>query len=312
MFSVIIPAYNKARTLPATVESIFKQTMADYEIIIVDDGSTDDFLAAVEPLKADPRVRIIRQQNGGVSAARNTGIEAATRPFLCFLDADDEWYPNHLAVLEEMIGCFPDAGIYCTAYHVSHASGLVIENQAYFLQEGTFLVKDYFAYTEKLGGKTFMHMVACCVPRTAALEIGGFQRGVKIGEDTDFTLRIAAYYDVVLNNTITSVYHREESTATKDVSIAFDWYFAKREPQLLADERISAEERMYIQRFLERYRIHKCRHYLLYGERKKAIEVYKELKPDPVLRKERCITALYMLVPPFLLRRAYARLRKML
>lgn len=95
--SVIIPCYNHGRYLPHAVNSVLAQTFADWEAIIVDDGSTDD-TRQVAAQFTDPRVRYIYQKNRGLSAARNTGIRAAQGKYLAFLDADDEWEPEFLAV----------------------------------------------------------------------------------------------------------------------------------------------------------------------------------------------------------------------
>lgn len=97
LVSVIIPAYNAAKTLKATVESVFEQTFEDFEIIIVNDGSTDETLALAESIAGtDERVRIISQPNRGVASARNNGIRAAAGEYVALLDADDLWVQHKL------------------------------------------------------------------------------------------------------------------------------------------------------------------------------------------------------------------------
>ncbi len=301
MFSVVIPVYNKAETVPMTLRSVLAQTVTDYEVILVDDGSTDSLVGAVEPFLADKRIRMIRQQNGGVSVARNTGIAAAQRPYICFLDADDEWLPNHLEVLRQMIESHPGAGLYCTANEISYPDGNKHDSRGCFLQTGTVLVPDFFAYTERLCGRQFLHTSVTCVRKEAAVGIGGYEPGIRVGEDTDFAFRMAAYHAIVLNDTVTGVYHREYSTATKDGLLAYDWIFEKREAALLADERIAPRERACIYLLLERFRIHKCRHYLLEGNRKAAQSLFRSLGSDAALRKERVQTQCMMLLPGALL-----------
>ena len=94
MFSIIIPLYNKQESVTASVQSILDQTFQEFEIVVVNDGSTD---ASVERLKEieDPRIRLIEQQNQGVSVARNTGIAHACNRYIAFLDADDLWHPDY-------------------------------------------------------------------------------------------------------------------------------------------------------------------------------------------------------------------------
>ena len=95
MISVIIPLYNKANYIGRTLESVLRQTWQDFEVIVVDDGSTDDSAAVVKACD-DPRVRLIHQPNQGPGAARNHGIRLSTASYLTFLDADDEWLPDFL------------------------------------------------------------------------------------------------------------------------------------------------------------------------------------------------------------------------
>jgi glycosyltransferase involved in cell wall biosynthesis len=93
--SVVIPAYNREHTVLAAIRSVLWQTLPPTEVIVVDDGSTDGTAAVVEGL-ADPKVRLVRQANGGISAARNTGIESATGEWVAFQDSDDEWLSTKL------------------------------------------------------------------------------------------------------------------------------------------------------------------------------------------------------------------------
>ena len=96
IISVVIPLYNKEKKIEYTLKSVFTQTFQNFEIVIVDDGSTDNSVEEVEKF-TDSRIRLIHQTNAGVSAARNRGIEAASGELIAFLDADDVWMPEYLA-----------------------------------------------------------------------------------------------------------------------------------------------------------------------------------------------------------------------
>lgn len=108
--SIIVPAHNAAATLLGTLESLLGQTYRDFEIIVVDDGSTDATRRIAEAYCADPRVRVVRQKHTGVSAARNTGIDLARGRFIGFCDADDMWLPSKLGTHLAHLDANPDVG----------------------------------------------------------------------------------------------------------------------------------------------------------------------------------------------------------
>src|SRR5690606_8322380 len=106
-FSVVIPLYNRRRTIAATVESVQRQSCQDFEVIIVDDGSTDDPFPVIQAI-GESRLRTIRRENGGGGAARNTGIDAARGRYVAFLDSDDELLPHHLEQAYVFLNEFPN------------------------------------------------------------------------------------------------------------------------------------------------------------------------------------------------------------
>jgi glycosyltransferase involved in cell wall biosynthesis len=110
--SVVLPTYNRGALLERSAGSVLSQGFRDLELIVVDDGSTDDTPAAVRRLRdRDPRVRALRQSNGGAAAARNAGIAAARGELVAFQDSDDEWLPGHLAGNVDALSDHPDAGV---------------------------------------------------------------------------------------------------------------------------------------------------------------------------------------------------------
>ncbi|MGN2390562.1 glycosyltransferase family 2 protein [Pelomicrobium sp. G1] len=107
--SVIVPTFNSERFIAQTIGSVFAQTFRGFEILVVDDGSIDGTIAAIP--KNDPRVRIFRQENAGVAAARNTGIKNAKGRYIAFLDHDDFWHPQKLAAQLESFRRRPEIGV---------------------------------------------------------------------------------------------------------------------------------------------------------------------------------------------------------
>ncbi|MBR2060973.1 MAG: glycosyltransferase family 2 protein, partial [Tidjanibacter sp.] len=120
--SVIIPLYNKAASVEATLASVLAQSVQPLEIIVVDDGSTDDSAERAERF-ADRGVRVVRQANGGVSRARNRGAAEAQGTHLAFLDADDRWENNFIESMTAAISENPECGLYASAYRVVGADG---------------------------------------------------------------------------------------------------------------------------------------------------------------------------------------------
>lgn len=128
--TVVIPGYNEAPSIPCAIASVFKQTFQDFEIIVVDDGSTDGTGDAVEAL-GDARVRLIRHpDNRGAAAARNSAINQAKGDFIAFLDADDEWLPDKLAVQLAAMESRPAWAATCTAYYIARSGSQTLRQPA--------------------------------------------------------------------------------------------------------------------------------------------------------------------------------------
>ncbi len=116
-FSIVIPLYNKEKYIKRTLQSVVNQTFSNFEMIIIDDGSTDKSCDIVESIN-DPRICLIRQENGGPSKARNRGIKEAKGEFIAFLDADDEWLPEKLEKQHEFHSKNPNVGWSCCGYRI--------------------------------------------------------------------------------------------------------------------------------------------------------------------------------------------------
>ena len=127
-YSVVIPLYNKEHYIASTLRSVLAQTYPDYEVIVVDDGSTDHSLQACKEVRSD-KIRVVQQVNQGVSAARNKGIELAAGEYICFLDADDTWYPDYLQNIETIVQKYPQSDIFVTAYRIIYANGRCKESR---------------------------------------------------------------------------------------------------------------------------------------------------------------------------------------
>ncbi|GAA3639339.1 glycosyltransferase family 2 protein [Flavivirga jejuensis] len=222
-FSVIIPLYNKETFIVKTIKSVLNQKFKDFEIIIVDDGSTDKSLELVSQFQ-DLRINIIQQKNKGVSVARNVGIEHANSKHIALLDADDTWYDNHLIELKKQIALFPEAGLYCNNYEIFHKKNMSRKAALNFnYQNECLIVEDFFkASITNLVAWTS----AVCFSKEKFNEIGGFDTKFKTAQDLDLWIRFALKYKVSFNPTITMSYNFfvDDSLSKKEYnSIRYDF-----------------------------------------------------------------------------------------
>lgn len=205
MISVIIPLYNKERQIRATLESVLRQSYTDYEIVVVDDGSTDGSATAVESVQ-DARLRLIRQENGGVSAARNRGIREARGEYLAFLDADDLWEPDFLKTLHQLSVLYPDCSVYACNYDFVSPDGThrptIIRRLPFTGEHG--ILSNYFEVA------SCSHPPICSisimVKKEAMQAIGGFPLGIKSGEDLLTWARLACSYKIAYTKRVTAHY----------------------------------------------------------------------------------------------------------
>lgn len=189
MISVIIPLYNKKDSIATALDSVLAQTYQDFEIVVVDDGSTDDGAAVVEQY-ADPRIRLIRQANAGVSAARNRGIAEANGEYVAFLDADDEWMPEFLAEIVALQKEFPDCKAQATTYvqcQNSEKRNIVLNRLPFSGEHG--VLTNYFEVATHSNPPIWTGAV--CIERALLQDLGGFPLGIKSGEDLLTWARIA-------------------------------------------------------------------------------------------------------------------------
>jgi glycosyltransferase involved in cell wall biosynthesis len=201
-FSIVIPLFNKNKSIGKTIQSVQKQTYTAFELVIVDDGSTDGSYKIVESI-ADQRIRLIKKSNGGVSSARNKGIKEAKFNYITFLDADDFWEPNYLEEMAYFIDLFPGAGLYGCAF--DEVNKKRIENRDFGLDDGyKGYIQDFFTHSIK---HQLYWTSATIINKELVSNKGFFDERINIGEDLDLWFRIGYYHKVAFYNKILAHYN---------------------------------------------------------------------------------------------------------
>lgn len=222
-FSVIIPLYNKAPYVEKAVRSVLSQTFTDFELVIVDDGSQDDSaIIAAQAIEGRKNCRLFKQENAGVSVARNNGVAASHGDCLCFLDADDWWNPSFLEEMSNLVREFPDAGIYGTSYTIINETKHKTRVAKIGVEEG--FEKGCINYCQAYAKTMYMPLWtgAVCIPRPVFERIGGFPKGIKLGEDFMLWIRIALKYKAVLLNRPLAYYNQDVDIANRGVGRLHD------------------------------------------------------------------------------------------
>lgn len=208
LFSVVIPLYNKEKNIGGTIDSVLNQTFSDFELIVVDDGSTDRSAEIVASYD-DPRIRLIRKKNGGVSSARNRGILEAQGEYIAFLDADDSWGENHLYEIAKLINEYgSDATAFVTNFARKFPDGSWYVNRS-DMKRG--LVKDFFKQTNK---RSFVNSSCVCIDREALIEVGLFNEKYTHGEDIDLWFRLGRKFSFAYSPEVTSVYNIDPTSGS--------------------------------------------------------------------------------------------------
>ena len=208
-FSIIIPLYNKEQSISKTIESVLNQRYGNFELIIVNDGSTDHSFEIAKKHK-DHRIKFIEQKNKGVSSARNKGIENAGFDWICFLDADDLFLPHYLETHVNLIDKYPNHQVFTTHYAQSKRYIKSINKD--------FVVKDYLLENVKSYAGTSQPI--CCVGtmvihKDCFVNAGYFNIHATHGEDLEMWYRLSQKYEFVKSSVVAFYYNQmAENRAT--------------------------------------------------------------------------------------------------
>lgn len=209
--SVIVPAYNAEKTILETIQSIQQQTLSDFELIVIDDGSTDKTVELLSTI-ADPRLKVFSYENGGLPVARNRGIERATGEYLSFIDADDLWTPDKLETQLAALQAHPDAG-------VAYSWTAFIDENSQYLYARDPMPFEGNVYSNILIENFISSGSNILVQRKLVAAAGWFDPALKSAEDWDYYIRLAARAPFVLVPKYQILYRRSSQSMTSKVDV---------------------------------------------------------------------------------------------
>ncbi len=201
-FSIVISVFNKEQYIKNTVESVLNQTYKNFEIIIVDDGSTDNSVNVIKSIN-NKRIKLIITKNRGASNARNTGINSATSDFIALLDGDDTWESSYLQYMYDAISKFPEIKIFTAALAQKYQNKIVPVTYS-FKQLELYNIHNYFKSSQKF---SLIHSSSIVFHKSILKRTGLFDTSIVSGQDTDLWIRFGLYFDLVFINKQLSYYN---------------------------------------------------------------------------------------------------------
>jgi len=284
--SVVIPLYNNGPYIARALNSVLAQTFQNFEVIVVDDGSTDGGGEVVCGFD-DPKIRLIQQKNLGVSAARNRGIEVARGELIAFLDADDEWLPSFLSKIIDLSDKYFDVGVYATAV------GIVELKEVKYHQFHSFpstcwegIVPNYFR--SLVNGDPLICSSSVAVPKDILLEMNCFKVGARWGEDQDLWGRIALKYPIAFTTSCCAMIHiigNGEEKQRQRVSITQEHPFIESVDCAISAGQIVGSE-VYLNEYLDTLRIRSARYNLIIGNRDKCRHILSKCTSSAFLHQK--------------------------
>ena len=250
MISVVIPLYNKESLIKETIDSVLSQTFSNFEILIINDGSTDNSLQTVEAIN-DNRITIINQENAGVSVARNSGVKKAKYPWVAFLDADDWWSSTFLEEVTNAIHTYPNEQLFATG------------RSRVFTTETERYVNQFLPGNGELGIVNYFEVISKYLPPINSSNVvikknlfekrGYFNNGQKKHEDHDMWLRLCINKSVVFINKPLSFYRKTETnTASSSYYEALDFSIYI-DTLLAVNKTLNHEDRVFFRNYYNRF-----------------------------------------------------------
>lgn len=284
--SVVIPLFNKQTSIHRTIASVLNQTYPHFELMVVNDGSTDNSLNVVNEF-ADSRIHVITQPNAGESGARNRGIFEAKCPVVAFLDADDEWLPGFLEKIVHLRESFPDCRVYATAFRkVSDNPSKYIEKKNPFPPDWEGILKDYYTV---LTTYTPFCASSIAVDKDILMRYKGFREGIVLRGDMELWVRLSMSVKFAYSNAILSLYHLDaenrvcEVFQDRDLILGGHWVTLD---NCLQEKKVPAELRSGAKNYLTLSLFDYVSRNILHGDRRYALKLlFKWRFSQPYFRR---------------------------
>jgi glycosyltransferase involved in cell wall biosynthesis len=278
-FSVVIPLYNKAQHIRQTIDSVLQQTFTDFELLVVDDGSTDQSVNVVASIQ-DNRLHLLQQPNKGVSDARNLGIKKAEAAYIALLDADDFWHPNYLQTQFESISQFPSDQVFSVAMEMQYKKRLFSLDNS--VDKLAVQQVDYFEASQS---HTVLSSSSAVIHKSVFEKVGYFDTTLQSGQDTEMWTRIGLAFKIVFNPRLCARYQYEDQN------------FLPTKKELISVEALEkfdgeAQKNKFLAQFLNRNYYALTLKSKIFGEREKAKQFQQKVDISALSIRKRVLLRL--------------------
>ena len=273
--SVVVPLYNKEDYILRTIDSVLKQSFEDFELLIMNDGSTDSSVDLVKTIN-DKRIQIISQENTGLSATRNEGAKHASSNLVAFLDADDTWKSDFLFTIMNLYKKYPQAAAFATNYERIFPDGSRRPASVFGIDDikgESGIIPDFFKMALY---EVAVHPSAIAVKKSVMDETKGFLKGVRYGEDQEFFARLALRYSFAYSKKIQGEYYKDLGGSITHAASHFDMPIIELYKDYKRNANLNTQQEYYLEEYVNRIRLDKCFWALIKGDRALAKLLLKD------------------------------------
>jgi len=276
-FSVVISVYNKGDFIKQTLQSVLAQSVQDYEIIIVNDASTDYSETEIQSVSQDKIIYHAFSENKGAAATRNKGLELATGDYIALLDGDDTWDTNYLTEIDTLIKKFPSHKVFATAITIEEHDGKRPSQYTFSNPEHKeHLSLNYFESSYK---NTLLTSSSTVIEKTVFDTIGTYDTSIKSGQDTDLWIRIGIHYPIAFSTKSYASYTYAPVSLYKSI------YSVKHRPNFIAYETAEKENKA-LKKFLDLNRFSLVIRAKRWNEPKEAQFFIDRIDPENLTSKQ--------------------------